>query len=198
MQEPTFFSTQELFREWLESNHEKETELIVGYYKVKSGFPSMTWSQSVDQALCFGWIDGVRRSIDEHAYQIRFTPRKKGSIWSPVNLEKIETLTKQGLMQKAGIEAFKNRPPAKPYDYAFRKKDLKLPGDFERQFQENEKAWDYFQALAPSYKQLSIHWVVSAVQEKTKIKRLTELIASSELGTNKWKDSKYKKKRKKP
>ena len=195
MNEPLFFPTQTQFREWLENNHTKETELFVGYYKVKSTYPSMTWSQSVDQALCFGWIDGIRKSIDEHSYQIRFTPRKKESVWSPVNLEKIEKLTKEGLMQPAGIEIFKSRAESKPYDYAFRQKELKLPSDFESLFKENLKAWDYFESLAPSYKKLSIHWVISAVQDKTKIKRLKELITSSELGTNNWKDSKYKKKK---
>lgn len=194
MKEPKFFPTQAQFKEWLASNHDKETELLVGYYKVKSGIPSMTWSQSVDQALCFGWIDGVRRSIDEQSYQIRFTPRRKDSVWSPVNLEKIEKLSKEGLMHPAGIEIFKSRKASKPQDYAFRKKDLSLPDDFESQFKKNEKAWTYFDSLAPSYKKLSIHWVISAVQEKTKIKRLNELIAASEAGTNKWKDSKYKKK----
>ena len=196
MNEAIFFSTQALFREWLVNNHNKETQIFVGYYKIKSGYPSMTWSQSVDQALCFGWIDGVRKSIDEHSYQIRFTPRKIESVWSPINIEKIEKLTEKGLMQEAGIKIFQNRAENKPYDYAF-KKDLKLPSDFESQFKNNLKAWEYFQSLAPSYKKHSIHWVISAVQEKTKIKRLQELIASSELGTNKWKDSKYKKKLKK-
>lgn len=197
MNEPIFFSTPAKFRAWLASNHAKETELFVGYYKVKSGYPSMTWSESVDQALCFGWIDGIRRSIDEDSYQIRFTPRKKKSVWSPVNLKKIEVLTKKGLMQQAGIEIFENRPAAKPYDYAFTRKELHLPTDFENQFKENVKAWAYFDALAPSYKKHSIYWVISAVQDKTKMKRLKELIASSELGTNKWKDNKYKKKSKK-
>ncbi len=196
MKKPTFFPTQTEFREWLANNHDTETELFVGFYKVKSGFPSMTWSESVDQALCYGWIDGIRRSIDEHSYHIRFTPRKKSSVWSPVNLEKIKKLTEAGLMQPAGMEIFNNRAESKPHDYAFRQKELALPTEFENEFRKNEKAWDYFDSLAPSYKKHSIHWVISAVQEKTKIKRLNELIASSELGTNKWKDSKYKKKQK--
>jgi len=194
MKAPLFFSTTTKFRAWLADNHDKETELFVGYYKVKSGYPSMTWSESVDQALCFGWIDGIRRSIDEHSYQIRFTPRRKDSVWSPVNLDKIKKLTKEGLMQQAGIEIFKNRTKTKPSDYAFRRKTLKLPNDFESQFKLNKKAWEYFDSLAPSYKKLSIHWVISAKQEKTKIKRLKELIEFSELGTNKWKHNKYKKK----
>ncbi len=193
MIKPMFFSTQTLFRKWLITNHDKETELLVGFYKVKSGYPSMTWSESVDEALCFGWIDGVHKSIDKYSYQIRFTLRKKESVWSPVNIKKIEKLTNAGLMQEAGILIFKNRVENKPYDYAF-KQDLKLPSDFESQFKNNLKAWEYFESLAPSYKKHSIHWVISAVQEKTKLKRLGELIASSELGTNKFKDSKYKKK----
>lgn len=195
MDQPMFFSTQKKFREWLKKNHKNKTELIVGYYKVKSGIPSMTWSQSVDEALCFGWIDGVRKSIDENAYQVRFTPRKQKSIWSPVNLKKIEELTKKGLMQPAGIDIFKSRPKSKPTDYAFTQKELYLPSNYENQFKQNIKAWSYFETLAPTYKKLSIHWVISAVQEKTKIKRLNELIAMSELGTNKWKDNKYKKKK---
>src|SRR6478735_2031721 len=103
---PTFFATQSDFRKWLQKNHKTETELNVGFYKVGSGKPSMTWSQSVDEALCFGWIDGVRKSIDADSYQIRFTPRKASSIWSAVNVKKVEELTKQGLMQPAGIAAF--------------------------------------------------------------------------------------------
>ena len=105
----TFFKTQDDFREWLEINHEKETELIVGFYKVKSGKPSMNWSQSVDQALCFGWIDGIRKSMDEESYSIRFTPRKNTSNWSEINIKKVEELTRAGLMKPAGMKAFSFR-----------------------------------------------------------------------------------------
>lgn len=104
-----FFKTQEEFREWLMENYLKEKELIVGYYKIGSGKPSMTWSQSVDQALCFGWIDSVRRSIDNESYCIRFTPRKRNSIWSDINIKKIGALTKAGLMTAEGLEAFKHK-----------------------------------------------------------------------------------------
>ena len=194
MNKPLFFSNQSQFREWLVNNHTKETSLIVGFYKVKSDFQSMTWSQSVDEALCFGWIDGVRKSIDNNSYQIRFTPRRKDSIWSLVNLNKINELTKKGLMQPAGIEIYKNRKESKLNGYSSQQKEVNLPTGFENKFKENLKAWNYFNTLAPSYRTLSINWVTSAVQDKTKIKRLNELIASSELGTNKWKDSKYKKK----
>jgi uncharacterized protein YdeI (YjbR/CyaY-like superfamily) len=114
-----FFSKQSEFRKWLAKNHRKETELLVGFYKVDSGKPSMTWSQSVDEALCFGWIDGVRTSIDKDSYQIRFTPRKPTSIWSSVNIKKIEALTKQGLMQPAGLASFENRKEHKSKIYSY-------------------------------------------------------------------------------
>ena len=106
---PTFFANQTAFRKWLEKNHKKEKELLVGFYKVDSGKQNMTWTQSVDQALCFGWIDGVRKSIDSDSYQIRFTQRKPTSTWSAVNIQKIAELTKQGLMHPAGVASFENR-----------------------------------------------------------------------------------------
>ena len=193
MNKPIFFSTQALFRKWLADNHTNETELIVGYYKVKSGFPSMTWSESVDQALCYGWIDGVRNSIDEHSYQIRFTPRRKDSIWSLVNLDKIKKLKKEGLMRPAGIDIYNKRNKSKPNAYAQLKMEQKLPTEYIDLFKQNIKAWEYFDALAPSYKKLSIHWVTSAVQEKTRTKRLNKLIADCEAGTNSWKQSTRKK-----
>ncbi|MEO9257432.1 MAG: bacteriocin-protection protein, partial [Crocinitomicaceae bacterium] len=148
---PTFFPTHQAFRTWFEKNHDKETELLVGFYKVNSGKPSMTWSESVDQAICFGWIDGVRRSIDEESYSIRFTPRKNSSIWSAVNIKKVEVLSKKDLMQKAGIESFSRRTESKSKIYAFENEEMKLPPEFEVQFKANEVAWDYFQSLAPNY-----------------------------------------------
>ncbi|MCJ8313889.1 MAG: YdeI/OmpD-associated family protein [Saccharospirillaceae bacterium] len=195
MKKPIFFATQALFRQWLIDNHDKQAELIVGYYKVKSGLPSMTWPQSVGHALCVGWIDGVRKSIDEDSYQIRFTPRKKESVWSQVNIDKIQKLTEDGLMQPAGIKIFKNRTENKNHGYSSKKQDLFLPINFETQFKQNKKAWIYFESLAPSYKKISINWVVTAVQTKTQVKRLQQLIEMSELGTNKWKDNKYNKKK---
>jgi len=191
---PIFFAKQSDFRKWLQKNHTKETELVVGFYKVGSGKPSMTWSQSVDEAICFGWIDGVRRSIDEESYQIRFTPRKPSSIWSAVNIKKIQTLTKQGLMQPAGLASFEKRQEARSKIYSFETADVALPKELEKKFKANKKAWDYFQLLAPSYKKTSIHWVISAKQEATKLKRLDILIKDSEKGTNQWKDNKYTKK----
>ena len=191
---PTFFAKQADLRKWLKNNHKKETELLVGFYKVDSGKSSMTWTQSVDEALCFGWIDGVRKSINSESYQIRFTKRKPRSIWSLVNIQKIEVLTKQGLMQPAGLLSFQNRKENKSKIYSYENEEVKFSSDFEKQFKENKKAWEYFQLLAPSYKKPSTNWVMSAKQEATKIKRLAELISDSEAGTNKWKDNKYNKK----
>jgi len=190
---PTFFAKQSDFRKWLQKNHKKETELLVGFYKVGSGKPSMTWSQSVDEALCFGWIDGVRKSIDKDSYQIRFTQRKSTSNWSAVNIRKIEELTKQGLMQPSGQASFENRIESKSRIYSYEKEDVELPQHFIKQFKANKKAWDYFQILAPSYRKVSTHWVMSARQETTQIKRLNQLISDSAAGTNQWKDNKYKK-----
>ena len=192
-QQPTFFAKQSDFREWLQKNHDKETELLVGFYKVGSGKSSMTWSQSVDEALCFGWIDGVRKSINNESYQIRFTQRKSTSVWSAINIKKIEELTRQGLMQPAGLASFEKRKESKSKIYSYEKDEVELTQSLKKQFKENKKAWDYFQSLAPSYRKVSAHWVMSAKQETTRIKRLNQLISDSAAGTNQWKDNKYKK-----
>jgi uncharacterized protein YdeI (YjbR/CyaY-like superfamily) len=191
---PTFFAQPAELRNWLKKNHKKETELIIGFYKVGSSKPSITWPQSVDEALCFGWIDGVRTSIDKDSYQIRFTQRKPASIWSAVNIKKIEILTKQGLMQPAGLASFEKRQELRSKIYAHENEGIKFTPAFEKQFKANKKAWTYFQSLAASYKKTSIHWVMSAKQTGTQQKRLHELIADSQAGTNKWKDNKYNKK----
>ena len=189
---PIFFTSQDEFREWLEKNHGAESALFVGFYKVKSGKPTMTWSESVDQALCFGWIDGVKYSIDKDSYKIRFTPRKKTSIWSAVNIRKVENLIENGLMQSAGLESFKNRTESKSKIYAFENAEVMFSPELEELFKANKSAWDYFQSLAPTYRKPSSNWVMSAKQEATRLKRLLELIADSESGTNKWKENKYK------
>ncbi len=176
----TFFSTQTAFRNWLKKNHKKETELIVGFYKVDSGKPSMTWSQSVDQALCFGWIDGVRKSIDKESYCIRFTPRKPKSIWSAINIKKVEELTKAGLMMPEGQKAFALRTEDKSGIYSYEKEPTFLDANFLKQFKKNKVAWDYFNTQAPSYKKVIIHWIMTAKQEKTRISRLEKAIAISE------------------
>ena len=192
--EPKFFSTQDDFRKWLEENHQKESELLVGFYKVGTKKSSMTWSESVDQALCFGWIDGIRKSIDEESYQIRFTPRKSTSIWSAVNIKKIEELTEKGLMFPAGIAAFEKRKEHKSKIYSHENNPKEFSEEFLKLFKANKKAWQYFEKLAPSYKKTSIHWVINAKQEVTQLKRLQQLIADSENQTNAWKDNKYTKK----
>jgi len=178
--QPTFFATQSDFRKWLEKNHSKATELFVGFYKVDSGKPSMTWSQSVDQAICFGWIDGVRKSIDTESYFIRFTPRKPTSIWSAINIKKVEELSKQGLMQPAGLASFKLKKEHKSKIYAYENEAVKLSAVFEKKFKANKKAWEFFQSLPPSYHKSAINWVMSAKQEVTSRKRLDELITDSE------------------
>ena len=166
--------------------------MLVGFYKISSGKPSMTWSQSVDEALCFGWIDGVRKSIDKESYQIRFTQRKPTSIWSAINIQKFEELTKQGLMRPAGLASFEKRKESKSKIYSYEKDEAELTPKFKKQFKANKKAWDYFQSLAASYRKVSTHWVMSAKQETTQIKRLNQLIADSAAGINQWKDNKYK------
>ena len=191
---PTFFIDQTELRKWLIKNHKKETELLVGFYKKDSGKLNMTWSQSVDEALCFGWIDGVRKSIDENSYCIRFTPRKPTSIWSAVNIKKVEELTKQGLMQPAGLASFEKRTDNNSKIYAYEIAEVKFSADFEKQFKANKKAWDFFQSLAPSYRKLSTNWVMSAKQEVTRMRRLSKLIADCEAERNQWKDNKYSKK----
>jgi uncharacterized protein YdeI (YjbR/CyaY-like superfamily) len=178
---PTFFPTQQAFRNWLMKHHTTATELIVGFYKVGSGKPSMSWSESVDQALCFGWIDGVRKSIDEKSYCIRFTPRKSTSIWSAVNIKKIEALTKAGLMTPAGLQAFALRSEDKSRIYSHEKDAILLDSIYERQFKKNKSAWDFFQAQAPSYKKVMVHWIMSAKQEKTRLSRLDKTIQASAL-----------------
>src|SRR6187397_2994804 len=178
---PTFFVNQSDFRKWLRKNHKTKTELLVGFYKIDSGKPSVTWPQSVDEALCFGWIDGVRKSINKESYQIRFTQRKPTSIWSAINIKKIKELTKQGLMQPAGLASFEKRIEVKSKIYSYEKEEGVFTKEYETKFKANKKAWKYFQSLAPSYRKVSTHWVICAKQETTRIKRLNEIIADSEM-----------------
>jgi uncharacterized protein YdeI (YjbR/CyaY-like superfamily) len=181
--EPLFFKIQEDFRQWLEENHDKQKELLVGFYKTGSGKQSMTWPQSVDQALCYGWIDGVRRSLGEESYSIRFTPRKPDSIWSAVNIAKIEVLLSQGLVKPEGIAAYEKRKEAKSGIYSHEQKEIAtLPGELEAAFKVNEPAWEFFINQAPWYRKAVIHGIVNAKQEKTKLSRLEKLIKASQEG----------------
>ena len=176
---PHFFETPEDFRKWLAENHSTETELLVGFQKKNTGKPSITWPESVDQALCFGWIDGVRRSIDENSYSIRFTPRKPNSIWSNVNIRKANELLEKGLMQPAGIAAFSKRTDAKSGIYSFEKEAECLLPEYEKLFRKNKAAWTFFNTQPPGYRKLSIHHVMAAKQETTRLKRLEQLITAS-------------------
>ena len=171
-----YFESQFDFRKWLEKNHQKKSELIVGFYKIGTKIPSITWSESVDQALCFGWIDGIRRSIDKDSYCIRFTPRKKSSIWSAINIKKVEVLTQKGWMQDAGLIAFSFRNEDKSNIYLHELENIVLDKKYENQFKKNKLAWDFFISLAPSYRKGYIHWIIRAKQEKTKLQRLEKTI----------------------
>jgi uncharacterized protein YdeI (YjbR/CyaY-like superfamily) len=181
---PIFFATPDEFRAWLELHHETETELWVGYHKKRTGLPSMTWSDAVDQALCFGWIDGIRESLDETRYTNRFTPRRSGSTWSVVNIRKVERLTAEGLMRPAGIKAYEARKKSNSeiYSYEQARKDAVLDAKAEQQFRANEAAWAWFEKAPPSYRKAAAWWVISAKKEETKAKRLATLIEDSARG----------------
>ncbi|HEX8073382.1 MAG TPA: YdeI/OmpD-associated family protein [Thermoleophilaceae bacterium] len=181
--EPTFFPTPEDFRAWLEEHHADRDELIVGFWKKGSGRPSITWPESVRQALCFGWIDGVRRGLDEDSYTIRFTPRRPRSIWSAVNVKLAQELIEEGLMRPAGLAAFEARTADRTAVYSFEQRSAaKLDREAEREFRENADAWEFFQAQPPGYRRTAVWWVVSAKREQTRARRLAQLIADSAAG----------------
>jgi uncharacterized protein YdeI (YjbR/CyaY-like superfamily) len=181
--EPTFFPTPADLRDWLERNHEKEKELLVGFYKKGSGKPSITWPELVDEALCFGWIDGIRRGIDEESYTIRLTPRKPTSNWSSVNIRRVGELTSEGRMTPAGLAAFEKRSEHRSGIYAYeQRKQAKLEPDQEREFRANAEAWSFFQAQPAGYRQTATYWVVNAKREETRRKRLATLIDDSASG----------------
>jgi len=180
MTAPRFFATAAAFRAWLEKNHASAAELVVGYSKRGSGRPSMTWPESVDEALCFGWIDGVRRSLDDERYQIRFTPRKPRSKWSAVNRRKAEALIADGRMHPAGLAAFEAR--AADTDYAYEKPREELDGEPLSRLRANAAAWRFWQEQPPWYRRSASHWVASAKQEATRARRLETLIADCAAG----------------
>jgi uncharacterized protein YdeI (YjbR/CyaY-like superfamily) len=177
---PIFFRNQAAFRRWLEKNHKKETEIIVGFFKKDSGKPNMTWSQSVDEALCFGWIDGVRRSVDSISYCIRFTPRRSTSTWSTVNIKKVEELLKDGRMQPAGLEIFNQRREEKSGVASYENDAKQLDEGLITKFKDNSSAWEFFTNQAPSYQKMITHWIMAAKQEATKLNRLEKTIRASE------------------
>jgi uncharacterized protein YdeI (YjbR/CyaY-like superfamily) len=180
---PIYFATPEEFRAWLEANHETATELWVGFHRKGSGKPSMTWPEAVDEALCVGWIDGIRKRVDDERYAQRFTPRRPGSNWSAVNVARVAELIAQGRMRPAGLRAFAARTTDHTAVYSYeRRHEAELGEEFEARFRANEPAWDYFQAQSPSYRQTAIWWVVSAKREETRLKRLTTLLEDSAQG----------------
>lgn len=179
---PKFFKTPAAFHKWLAANHDKSRELWVGFYKKDSGKPSLTWPESVDEALCFGWIDGVRKSIDEESYQIRFTPRKPTSVWSAVNIRNVGRLIEGDRMQPPGLKAFAARKENRSGIYAYEQRSPELIEPYLGQLKRNKAAWKFFAAQPPGYRKQMNWWIVSAKQEETRLKRLTKLIEESSAG----------------
>jgi uncharacterized protein YdeI (YjbR/CyaY-like superfamily) len=182
MTAPRFFRTPAAFRAWFEVNHARTSELLVGFHRKDSGRESITWPESVDEALCFGWIDGVRRSLDESSYTIRFTPRKLKSIWSNVNIAKVEMLIQQGRMMPAGLAAYALRDPARSGIYSFEKEAAIFDVEAQRAFKKSKTGWAFFQAQPAGYRRLATHYVVSAKRPETRAKRLAALIEHSARG----------------
>ena len=179
---PKFFRTQAAFRKWLEQHHDKESELFVGFYNVASGRGGLTYRQALDEALCFGWIDGVRRNLDADSYTNRFTPRKAKSYWSEVNTKRFRELAELGLVAEPGQKAFDARDAAKTKQYSFEREAAVFDAALEKRFRANEKAWTFFEAQPPSYRKVITWWVVSAKKEETRAARLAKLIEASAAG----------------
>jgi uncharacterized protein YdeI (YjbR/CyaY-like superfamily) len=177
-----FFPSTTEFRQWLSQNYKTEKEAVVGFYKVSTGKPSMTWSESVDVALCYGWIDGIRRSIDAESYCIRFTPRNPKSVWSKINIAKVEKLIQEGWMTDAGLEAYSKRNDEKSGIYSFENGLQNLSEAYEKRFKANVQAWEFFSRQSPSYRKVHIYWIMSAKQEQTRLNRLEKLIQAASEG----------------
>jgi len=180
--EATFFSSPAELRQWFRRNHRGVPELWIGFHKKHTGVPSITWAESVDEALCFGWIDGIRKGIDAASYKIRFTPRRRGSIWSKINIGRVEALTKAKRMHASGLAAFDLRHENKSGIYAYEQRHHQLPEPYAGKLRANKKAWDFFQAQPPSYRKIIAWWVVSAKRDETRNKRLKKLISESGAG----------------
>ena len=178
-----YFDSPAAFRRWLEAHHASAGELLVGYHKTHTGRPSLTWPESVDEALCVGWIDGIRRRVDDDRYTIRFTPRRRHSIWSLVNIRRVAVLTADGRMQPPGLRAFEARRDERTGVYSFeRSEPAALSEVDERRFRKNRTAWAFFQAQPPGYRRTAMHWVTSANRAETRETRLAALIADSAAG----------------
>ena len=179
---PKFFSTPGKLRAWLEKNHATADELWVGLYKKGTGKLSVTWPEIVDQVLCFGWIDGIRKSIDDESYMNRITPRRRNSNWSAINIRRVAELTEAGLMHPAGLEAFRSRDPERVYRYSFERDKVEFDAGQTKLFRANRKAWAFFSSQPESYRKPATWWVVSAKQQATRDRRLATLIADSAAG----------------
>src|SRR6185503_3412671 len=182
---PTFFATPAAFRRWLEKHHESASELLVGFHKKGSGKPSITWPESAVEALCYGWIDGIRRRIDDDSYSIRFTPRRPDSIWSKVNFNRMGELTAAGRVHPAGLAAFAKRSADKTGVYSYehqRRPEVPLAPAYEKQLRKNKAAWQYFEEETPWYRRIATRWIMEAKKEETREKRLRELIELSAAG----------------
>jgi uncharacterized protein YdeI (YjbR/CyaY-like superfamily) len=180
--QPKFFKDQAAFRKWLAANHDKKSELLVGFYKKDSGKKSITYPEALDEALCFGWIDGVRRRIDEVSYSNRFSPRRPRSIWSLVNIRHVERLKKTGMMKEPGLAAFEKREDKRTGIYSFENEQKEFAPEFEKQFQAHKKAWEFFCKQPPYYVKVSKHYVMSAKKEETRQRRLQQIIDDSAKG----------------
>jgi uncharacterized protein YdeI (YjbR/CyaY-like superfamily) len=180
--ETRFFAKPADFRRWLRANHGKAAELWVGFHKKATGRPSITWPEAVDEALCFGWIDGIRKSIDAASYRIRFTPRRPRSIWSSVNVRRAQELIAEGRMQPAGLAEFENRREDRERQYSFEQGNVAFPEEYERRFRENAQAWTWFRQQAPYYQRVATWYVISAKREETRIRRLEKVIGDCEKG----------------
>ena len=178
---PRYFATASAFRAWLEAHHSTHAELLVGFHKRATGRPCMTWPESVDEALCFGWIDGVRRTVDAERYTIRFTPRRPRSTWSQVNVARVAELARLGRMHPTGEAAFATRTETGRYSYE-QGHAAQLDPDAERRFRRHRAAWAFFQSQAPSYQRTAIFWVISAKKDETRASRLETLIKDSAAG----------------
>jgi uncharacterized protein YdeI (YjbR/CyaY-like superfamily) len=184
--EPTFFETPEAFRRWLNQHHATEKELWVGFYKAKSGRGGMVYRQALDEALCFGWIDGMVRKVDDERYMQRFTPRRKGSTWSRANVRRVGELASEGRIHPAGLAAFEQRVEEKTGRYSFEQQEVRLPPGLQRRLKADAKAWSFFGAQPASYRRMMTWWVVSAMKEETRERRLSRLIAGCAAGSVDW------------
>ena len=177
--EPHYFATGSAFRDWLEQHHGRRDQLWVGFYKKASGIASINWPEARDQALCFGWIDGLRKAVDEERYKIRFTPRRRGSTWSAVNLERIKALDAGGQLKPKGLRAYRERDPERAELYSYERKNARLGAEYQAKFESDASAWSYFSEQPPHYRRACAWWVVSAKRKATRLRRLGTLIGDS-------------------